>query len=95
MIDPQTDEIVIANPFSAVETPHRVAAGGRDWYAPCAWDAFGIPAALATDGHISSRCPCCDGEIEIDVRDRAPVGASSVCHLLVPAARWWDDIVFT
>jgi hypothetical protein len=31
------------NPFSAVETPHRVEAGGRSWFANCAWDALGIP----------------------------------------------------
>ena len=38
-------EIRMANPFSAVPTPHRVEAAGRSWHANCAWDAFGIPAA--------------------------------------------------
>jgi hypothetical protein len=87
--------IRMANPFSAVETHHRVEAGARSWHANCAWDAFGIPAALGVDGHISSRCPCCDEAIEIDVRDRVPVPEGNVVHLLVPAKRWWDDIVFT
>jgi hypothetical protein len=27
--------IRMANPFSAVETPHRVEAAGRTWYANC------------------------------------------------------------
>jgi hypothetical protein len=88
-------EILMANPFSAVPTPHRVQAGGRWWYANCAWDAFGIPAALGADGHISSSCPDCGEAIEIDVVRRRPVPDGDVFHVLVPARRWWDDIVFT
>ena len=88
-------EIRMANPFSAVPTSHRVEAGGRSWYASCAWDAFGIPAALDTDGHVASSCPDCGEAIEIDVVARRPVPDRDVVHLLLPARRWWDDIVFT
>ena len=42
-------EIRMANPFSAVPTPHRVAAAGKGWYANCGWDAFGIGSALHVD----------------------------------------------
>jgi hypothetical protein len=87
--------IRMANPFSAVPTPHRVKANGRWWYANCAWDAFGILAALGVDGHVSSSCPDCAQPIEIDVRVGEPVDAPHVVHFNVPAARWWDDIVFT
>jgi len=82
-------------PFSLVETAHRVEAGGRSWFANCAWDAFGICAALGVDGRIDSRCPDCGDRIELEVRDRRPVPADHVVHFVVPAARWWDDIVFT
>jgi hypothetical protein len=88
-------EIRMANPFSAVPTPHRVEAGGRSWYANCGWDAFGIPAALGVDGHISSACPDCGAPIEIDVHDRRPSPDEHVFHVVVPAERWWDDVVFT
>ena len=88
-------EIRMANPFSAVPTSYRVEAAGRNWFANCAWDAFGIPAALAVDGHIACACADCGEPIEIDVRDRQPVPDDHVVHLLVPAAHWWDDIVFT
>jgi hypothetical protein len=87
--------IRMAHPFSAFETAHRVRAASRLWYANCAWDAFGIPAALAVDGYLSSRCACCDEPIEIDVVARAPVPDDSVVHMLLPGRRWWDDIVFT
>jgi hypothetical protein len=88
-------EIRMANPFSAVPTPHRVEADGRSWYANCAWDAFGIPAALHVDGHISSACPDCGAPIEIDVVDRRTWPDDHVFHVVVPAEHWWDDIVFT
>jgi Alkylmercury lyase len=95
VLDADRPEIRMANPFSAVPTPHRVQAGGRSWYATCAWDAFGIPAALHVDGRISSACPDCQAPIEIDVRDRRPWPDEHVFHVVVPAEHWWDDIVFT
>jgi alkylmercury lyase-like protein len=95
VLEPDRPEIRMANPFSAVATPHRVEAGGRSWFANCAWDAFGIPAALGVDGHVSSSCPDCGEPIEIDVVDRRPEPAGHVFHVLVPARSWWDDIVFT
>jgi hypothetical protein len=87
-------EILMANPFSAVPTPYRVEAAGRSWYGNCAWDAFGIPAALHADGRVSTRCGDCGESIEIDLTD-GPRPADYVFHVVVPAARWWDDIVFT
>jgi hypothetical protein len=38
--------IRMAPPFSGVVTQHVVAAGGVSYFANCAWDALGIPAAL-------------------------------------------------
>ena len=91
-----TTEIRMLNPFSAVETPHRVEAAGRSWFANCAWDALGIPAALRADAHIRSSCPDCGETLELEVRDgRLARGAELLVHFVVPARRWWDDIGFT
>ena len=94
VLEPGRLELLMLNPFSCVPTPHRVEAAGRWWYANCGWDAYGVLAALGVDGHISSSCPDCAEPIEIDVRDRRPVGDEHVFHVLLPAERWWDDIVF-
>ena len=88
-------ELRMANPFSAVPTPHRVLAAGRWWYANCAWDAIGICAALHADGRVETACPDCAEPITLEVRDRRPEPDDLVFHCLVPARRWWDDIVFT
>jgi len=45
-------ELLMANPFSAVPTPHRVRVGARWWYGNCAWDALGICAALRSDARV-------------------------------------------
>jgi hypothetical protein len=87
--------IRMANPFSAVETPYRVHAAGRSWYGNCAWDAFGICAALQADGEIETTCLDCGEPIGVRVRSQRPDDESLVFHCLVPAAHWWDDIVFT
>ena len=88
-------EIRMANPFSAVPTAHRVFAAGRWWYANCAWDAFGICAALHTDGRIETSCPDCGVGLAVNVHAGRPDDTSLVFHCLVPAALWWEDIVFT
>lgn len=95
VLNPATGEIRMANPFSAVPTAYRVRADGRRWYANCAWDAFGICAALHADGRIETSCPDCGEALTVEVRDRRPDDESLLFHCLVPAARWWDDIVFT
>jgi hypothetical protein len=95
VLDPDTDGIRMANPFSAVPTSYRVHAAGRWWYANCAWDAFGICAALHEDGRIEASCPDCGESLRIAVRDQRPDDDRLLFHCLVPAAQWWDDIVFT
>ena len=88
-------ELRMANPFSAIPTAYRVHAGGRSWFANCAWDAFGICAALHSDGLIETSCPECGETISCEVRDQQPIDRQLLFHCLVPATQWWDDIVFT
>jgi hypothetical protein len=95
VLDAAGTAIRMANPFSGVPTAHRVQADGRWWYANCAWDAFGICAALHTDGRIETSCADCGSPLAVEVRDRLPDDATLVFHCLVPARVWWDDIVFT
>jgi hypothetical protein len=95
VLNPATDELRMANPLSAVPTAYRVNADRRWWYANCAWDAFGVLAALHADGRIETSCPDCGEPIAVDVADEQPDDQSLLFHCLVPASRWWDDIVFT
>jgi hypothetical protein len=95
VLDAAGARIRMAAPFSAVPTAYRVSAGGRWWYANCAWDAFGICAALHTDGRIVASCPDCVKPVRVAVDGGEPQDDSLLFHCLVPARHWWDDIGFT
>jgi hypothetical protein len=95
VLNPATDELRMLNPFSVVPSAYRVQAGGRWWYGNCAWDAFGICAAFQADGRIETSCPDCGEPLAVEVRGGRPDDESLFFHVLVPAAHWWDDIVFT
>ena len=96
VLEPDSVRIKMLNPFSAVETPHRVECAGRRWFANCAWDALGIPAALHAGGRIESICPDCAEPLELEVAAGELVrGDELLVHFVVPARHWWDDIGFT
>jgi hypothetical protein len=72
----------MAHPCAAHHEGATVTAGGRTWRGNCAWDAFGIAAALALeDPRIES-----DGVVADD---------GVLFHVEVPAARWWHDPGYT
>ena len=87
--------IRMANPFSGIPTEHVFESVGVRYFANCAWDALGIPAALGRGGTVRSRCGHSGETLELDVGDAGPGPCDWIFHSLVPAARWWDDIVFT
>jgi len=87
--------IRMAPPFSGVPTQHRVTVDGIEYYANCAWDALGIPAALHRPGLVRSRCEESLEPLHLPVGLNGPEPSSWLFHCLVPAAKWWDDLVFT
>jgi len=95
VLDARRTGILMAEPFSAVETRFNVRSGKRAWWSNCAWDALGIAAALHADVEIQSSCPDCNHPLSLSVKAGRVTGDQCVIHLAVPAARWWDDIVFT
>ncbi len=89
VLQPGTDRVWMAMPFSNVPTAVRVRAQRADgtagaWWANCAWDALGIPAMFAGAGLDSARgemaitttCPDCERPIVLSVRaDWSPPAA--------------------
>jgi len=63
-------EIVSSYPFSALKTRHRVVfVDDRRVDALCATDALGISFMLNEPITVLSRCPWCDGETEVTVKN--------------------------
>jgi hypothetical protein len=94
-LDPGTLTIRIANPFSAVRTLFRVHAHGRAYFANCAWDALGIPAALHADATIEASCAESGERLPLAVAGGRVTPPTPVAHFLVPFRRWYDDMVYT
>ena len=87
--------IRMAPPFSGIETPFPVKVQGKTYYANCVWDALGVPAALHADAVVEASDGHTGEPISVVVRNGRPVPQECVIHFAVPAARWWDDIVYT
>ena len=87
-------EVLMANPFSAVPTPFAVFANDHLYYGNCIWDALGIPAMLHADARIESSCGCCSESMQLVVDDGDLRPVDGVVHFAIPAARWWQDIVY-
>ena len=87
--------IRMAPPFSGIPTQHVVESEGIRYFANCAWDALGVPAALRRNAIVHSRCEQSGEALHLEVGLDGPVSSDWLFHCLVPAANWWDDIVFT
>jgi hypothetical protein len=94
-LEPDGESIRMAPPFSGVPTQHVVIVDGTSYFANCAWDSFGIPAALNRPGRVQSRCEQSGEPLELETGLEGPPPCDWLFHCLVPAAKWWDNIVFT
>jgi len=84
--------VLMANPFSAVPTPFRVEADGTEYWANCAWDMLGVPAALGTDATIHATWATDGAPAELRVEDGKVAGDDGIVHFLKPFRTWYDDI---
>ncbi len=98
LLVPEPDDpsrIRMAPPFSGIPTAFPVESLGKRYYANCVWDAYGIAAALHADAVIPASDAHMREPLTLEVKNGAPVPQPYVAHFAVPAAHWWDDIVFT
>ena len=93
---PGTHDIRMAAPFAGQPTDFRTMVARKTHFANCIWDAMGIPAMLhATEARIETICSDCSAPLHLELQHGEMRGDASVVHFAVPAARWWEDIVFT
>ena len=95
VLEPDGRSIRMAPPFSGIPTQHAVDSEGIRYYANCAWDALGVPAALRRPGTITSRCEQSGEPLILEVEDDWPPVSDWLFHCPLPASEWWSDIVFT
>ena len=106
-LEPETLTIRMANPFSGIPTDFKVHANGKTYFANCAWDMLGIPAALHCDADIEAVCAESNESVKLEIRNGKVYAQGSVpaaedgglsellIHFPLPFAHWYDDLVFT
>ena len=95
-LEPGTLTIRMAHPFSAIPTLFRVQSNGRSYWANCAWDMLGIPAALHTDVEIAAHyADAAHTPVTLKVVNDTVYGHGEVIHFPLPFQHWYDDLVRT
>jgi hypothetical protein len=87
--------IRMAPPFSGVPTPFSVEIGDQAYFANCVWDALGVAAALHADAVVRAADGFTGEPMSLEIERGSPAPAECVIHFAVPAALWWDDIIYT
>jgi hypothetical protein len=94
-LKPKTLAILMANPFSGVETSFKVHTDHKTYFANCAWDSLGIPASLHVDAEVEAACAQSGKPIRLTVRGQQVEGTEVLVHFLVPFKDWYNDLSFT
>ena len=94
-LEPETLTIRMANPFSGISTDFKVFANEKTYFANCAWDMLGIPAALHSDATIEAICTESKESVQLEIRNGQISSGNLLVHFPLPFARWYDDLVFT
>jgi hypothetical protein len=89
------DGVRMAHPFSAWPMGFVLRTGDRFWWGGCAWDSFGIVAALRERLEILTVCPSCGRELRYAASHTEPPAEAFAVRLPRPAAEWWEDVVAT
>lgn len=93
------DAIRMAHPFTSAPMAFTVTpqdgCDDRRWWGGCAWDSFGISAALQIDVRIDTACPQCGAHLSYGAGPRTPPPQGLTIRFPRPAAQWWPDVVAT
>ncbi|MBK8903410.1 MAG: hypothetical protein IPM53_19665 [Anaerolineaceae bacterium] len=94
-LEPGTFSIRMANPFSAIPTKFKVQVGSMAYWANCAWDMLGIPAALHQDAVIEAKYEDREETAVITITNGQVQYSGGVIHFPLPVRQWYDDLILT
>ncbi len=95
-LKPDSFDIWMAHPFSAVITDYPVQTTRGTYWANCAWDAFGIPVVVGVrESSTPTRCAGTGEPVELGLQDGRPKLTEGLIHFVVCPNDFWNDIGFT
>lgn len=92
----QSDNIVMAHPFTTANFGFSVMGERNLWWGGCAWDSFAIPHLVKGESSVlvATTCPACRRPLAWMVTRSEPPEGLEVAHFLVPMDRVWNDVVY-
>ncbi len=67
---PAAQRILVANPFSGINTPFTDTINGRRYFANCAWDTISLHVMLGQDAEVGAYCHHCAEPVSISLSRR-------------------------
>ncbi|MCO5224725.1 MAG: alkylmercury lyase family protein [Thermomicrobiales bacterium] len=99
VLTPDGDAVRMAHPFSAAPMAFVLTPvdgfDDRRWWGGCAWDSFGMSAAMGIMVRIDTACPYTGDQLSYIAGPDTPPPPELAVRFPKPAAEWWDDVVHT
>ena len=95
LLHPHKCEPWVVHPFALSPGSCWVQTEEHGYWANCLYCAFGIAAALRRDAVITTRFGGESESVRYVISNGEPDRRDDVFHLSTPAARWWDNVIFS
>lgn len=95
VLQPHSDEVWIAHPFSAAPTTFVVTSGNQKWWGNCAWCSLGLAHLAGGSATIETRLGAVDDHAIIRIVDGKLLTTDYVVHFPIPMKHAWDNVVYT
>src|SRR5690606_23751955 len=95
-LDPDSHQLRMANPLSAIETDYRVKVDDKWFFANCAWDTLGIAAMTVDSVTVEANLPRSREIVTNPVTSGQLIAPSGLLvHFSLPVRLWYDNLIDT
>ncbi len=95
VLQPSSDEVWVAHPFSAAPTTCVVKSGGCTWWGNCAWCSLGVAHLAGGTATIETRIGAIEDYASIRIENGKLIDTDFVVHFPIPMRRAWDNVIYT
>ncbi len=94
LLHPHKCEPWVVHPFALSAGGCWVETPARGYWANCLWCGLGIAACLDSDAVVTTRLGGESETVRYHVSNGRLTETDGIFHLPVPAAHWWDNVIF-
>jgi len=95
VLQPHSDEVWVAHPFSTAPTTCVVKSDGRTWWGNCAWCSLGLAHLAGGSATIETRLGAIGDSVTIRLQHGTLLDTDYVVHFPIPMTRAWDNVIYT